>query len=86
MTQSMDMLGDFIKAYEYLKAYYQQNNIKTDISVAHWYYKSVNFKAKLNEIKQNTYFVSDFIKKSLRKLGLLNHLSVLESTFIKNRC
>jgi hypothetical protein len=34
MTQSMDMLGDFIKAYEYLKAHYQQNNIKTDISVA----------------------------------------------------
>jgi hypothetical protein len=28
------MLGDFIKAYEYLKAHLSANNIKTDISVA----------------------------------------------------
>jgi hypothetical protein len=34
-------------------------------------YKSAGrFKGKLNEIKQQTYFVGDFIKKSLRKLGL----------------
>jgi glycosyltransferase involved in cell wall biosynthesis len=85
MTQSMDMLGDFIKAYEYLKAHLSAEQYqKLTIVLLSRYYKSAGrFKTKLNEIKRtNTYLVGDFIKKSLRKLGLLKLFKYfLESTF-----
>jgi glycosyltransferase involved in cell wall biosynthesis len=87
MTQSMDMLGDFIKAYEYLKAHLsaEQYQKLTLVLLTRYYKSAVNFKAKLNEIKtKNTYFAGDFIKKSLRKLGLLKLFKCfLESTFNK---
>lgn len=87
MTQSVDMLGDFIKAYEYLKAHLSAVQYqKLTIVLLSRYYKSAgHFKGKLNEIKTtNTYFVGDFIKKSLRKLGLLKLCKCfLESNFNK---
>lgn len=87
MTQSMDLLSDFIKAYEYLKVHISAAQYqKLTIVMLTRYYKSAgHFKAKLNEIKRtNTYFVGDFIKKSLRKLGLLKLFKYsLESTFNK---
>tara|TARA_R110002126_G_scaffold4551_5_gene24079 strand:- start:343 stop:762 length:420 start_codon:yes stop_codon:yes gene_type:complete len=87
MTQSLDMLGDFIKAYQYLKSYLSAEEYqKLTIVLLSRYYKSAGrFKTKLNEIKRtNTYFVGNFIKKSLRKLGLLKLFKYfLESTFNK---
>ena len=74
MTQSMNMLGDFIKAYEHLQAHLSVAQYqKLTIVLLTRYYKSAgHFKAKLNEIKTaNTYLVGNFIKKVLLKLGLL---------------
>ena len=87
MTQSVDMLADFIKAYEYLEGQLSvdQHHKLTIGLLARYYNSAGHFKYKLNEIKTtNTYFVGNFIKKVLRKLGLLKLFKYLfESNFCK---
>lgn len=87
ITQSVDMLSDFIKAYECLKEHLSVEQYqKLTIVLLTRYYKSAGyFKSKVNEIKTtNTYFIGNFIKKVLRKMGLLKLFKYfLESIFKK---
>ncbi|KUJ63749.1 hypothetical protein AR687_00750 [Flavobacteriaceae bacterium CRH] len=74
-TLSRDMLEDQLKAYEYFKDFLNEEDFHkmSLVLISRYYKKSGYFITKYNEIKNsNTYKIGNLIKKSLRKLHILN--------------
>jgi len=72
---SKDMLEDNLKAYEYFKNFLNEDEFHkmSIVLISRYYKKSSFFVTKYNATKEsNTYKVGNVIKKSLRKLYLLN--------------
>lgn len=86
MTQSVDMLDDFIRAYQYLKAYLSAEEYqKLTIVLLTRYYKSAGyFKYRLNQEKStNTYRTGFLLKKIALKLRILKPCKYFFEKLIK---
>lgn len=86
MTQSVDMLDDFIRAYQYLKPYLSDEEYHNlTIVLLSRYYKSAGyFKYRLNQVKStNTYRLGILLKKIVLKLRILKTCKYFFEKFIK---
>ena len=86
MTQSVDMLDDFIRAYQYLKPYLSAEEYqKLTIVLLTRYYKSAGyFKGRLNQVKvTNTYRLGFLLKKIVLKLRILKTCKYFFEKLIK---
>jgi hypothetical protein len=86
MTQSVDMLNDFIRAYQYLKPYLSAEEYqKLTIALLSRYYKSAGyFKGRLNQVKvTNTYKLGFLLKKIVLKLRILKPCKYFFEKLIK---
>jgi len=74
ITATKDMLSDFIRAYEYFKRILsdEEFNKLSLVLISRYYGATIYFKTKMSDVKlSNTHKVGNFIKKFLRKLGIL---------------
>lgn len=86
MTQSVDMLNDFIRAYQYLQPYLSAEEYqKLTIVLLSRYYKSAGyFKGRLNQVKvTNTYRLGFLLKKIVLKLRILKPCKYFFEKLIK---